>query len=92
MDRLTRILKREIGKQLEIVLITLNYQYIVVRIRRIVVGEVFRRGYQDKVGEVEEAKVDEDSKSILELQSAWTTKIGVGNYSVLVDIIKYLSI
>ena len=85
MDRLTRILKREIGKQLGIVLTILDYQYIVVR-------EVFRRGYQDKVGEVKEAKVDEDSKNILKLQSAQIIKIRVGNYSVLVDIVKYLSI
>ena len=57
-----------------------------------VVGEVFGRGYQDEVGEVEEAEVDEDGESALKLQSARTTKIGVGNYSVPVDIVKHLSI
>ena len=32
-----------------------------------VVGEAFGRGYQDEIGEIEEAEVDEDGESALEL-------------------------
>jgi hypothetical protein len=44
------------------------------------------------VGEVDEAKVDEDQEDIIELQNSRTTAIGVGNYSVLIDIVKHLSV
>ncbi|KAF1955455.1 hypothetical protein CC80DRAFT_549137 [Byssothecium circinans] len=91
-DRLTRILKRETTKRLGTALTTLDYRHTAVGIGRVVVGEGFGRGYQDEVGEIEEAEIDEEGESALELQSARTTKIGIGNYSVPSDIIKYLSI
>jgi hypothetical protein len=56
------------------------------------VGEAFSRGYKDKVGEVEEAKVDKGSKDMLKLQNSCITAIGIRNYSVLVDIVKHLSV
>jgi hypothetical protein len=55
------------------------------------VGESFGRGYQDEIGEVDEAEVGEDQEDIVELQNARTTAMGVSNYGVPVDIIKYLS-
>jgi len=91
-DRLTRILKRETSKRLGVALTTLDYRHTAVGIGRVVVGEAFGRGYQDEVGEVEEAEVDEDGESALELQSARTTKMGIGNYSVPADIVKHLSV
>jgi len=36
--------------------------------------------------------VDKEGESALELQSARTTAMGVGNYSVPIDIVKHLSI
>lgn len=39
-----------------------------------------------------EAEVDEGEESVLELQSAGMTAVWVRNYSILVSIIKYLSI
>ena len=56
------------------------------------VGESFSKGYQDKLKEVKEAKVDNNSEDVLELQNARTTTIGVGNYSVPLDIVKHLSV
>ncbi|KAF2741586.1 hypothetical protein M011DRAFT_371011, partial [Sporormia fimetaria CBS 119925] len=91
-DRLTRALKQETGKRLGVELHTLNYRHTAVGIGRVVVGESFSKGYQDEVGEVEEAEVDEEGESALELQSARTTAMGVGNYSVPIDIVKHLSI
>lgn len=91
-DRLTRILKRETAKRLGTALTTLDYRHTAVGIGRVVVGEGFGRGYQDEVGEVEEAEVDEEGESALELQSARTTKMGIGNYSVPADIIRHLSV
>jgi hypothetical protein len=44
------------------------------------------------VGEVDEAEVDEDQEDIIKLQNLWTTAMGVGNYSVLIDIVKHLSV
>jgi hypothetical protein len=38
----------------------LGYRYIVVGISWVKVGESFGRGYQDKVGEINEVEVDED--------------------------------
>src|SRR3954464_1885837 len=91
-DRMTRIFKRETGKRLATTLTTLDYRHVSVRIGRVVVGEAFGHGYQDEMGEIEEAEVDEDGESALELQSARTTKMGVSNYSVPADIIKHLSV
>jgi superfamily II DNA helicase RecQ len=91
-ERLTRVLKRETGKRLGVKLHTLDYRHAAVGIGRVVVGESFSRGYQDEVGEVEEAEVDEEEESALELQNARTTAMGVGNYSVPIDIVKHLSV
>ncbi|KAF1922768.1 uncharacterized protein M421DRAFT_10224, partial [Didymella exigua CBS 183.55] len=44
------------------------------------------------VGEVDEAEVDEDGEDVMELQNARTTVIRVGNYSVLINIVKHLSV
>ncbi|KAF2624455.1 P-loop containing nucleoside triphosphate hydrolase protein [Macroventuria anomochaeta] len=87
-DRLTRALKRETGKRLGVELNTLDYRHKSVGIGREKVGQSFGKGYQDEVGEVEEAEVDED---LIELQNARTTSMGVGNYSVPIDIVKHLS-
>jgi len=57
-----------------------------------VVSETFGHGYQDDVGEIEEAELDEVGESRLELQSARSTKMGEGNYSVPIDIIQHLSV
>lgn len=91
-DRLTRALRRETGKRLGVELHTLDYRHTAVGIGRVVVGELFGKGYQDEVGETEEAETDEEGESALELQSARTTSIGVGNYSVPMDIVKHLSV
>jgi hypothetical protein len=86
------VLKRETGKRLRVELHTLDYRHTAVSIRRVVVGDSFSKGYQDEIGEVEEAKVDEDREDALELQNSRTTVIGVSNYSVSIDIVKHLSI
>jgi superfamily II DNA helicase RecQ len=91
-DRLTRLLKRETGKRLGVELHTLDYRHTAVGIGREVVGETFSKGYQDEVGEVEEAEMDEEEESALELQNSRTTMMGVGNYSVRLDIVKHLSV
>jgi hypothetical protein len=91
-DWLTRVLKRETGKRLGVPLHTLDYWHSAVGIGRVKVGEAFGRGYEDEVGEVEEAEVDEGGEDVLELQNSRTTAMGIGNYSVLVDIVKYLSV
>jgi hypothetical protein len=90
-DQLTQVLKQETGKQLRVPLHTLDYQHSAVGIRQVKVGEAFSRGYKDKVGEVEEAKVNKGSKDVLKLQNSRTTVMGIRNYSVLVDIVKHLS-
>ena len=90
-DQLTRVLKRETGKRLGVELHTLGYRHTAVGIGRVKVGESFGRGYQDEVGEVDEAEVDEDQEDIIELQNSRTTLMGVGNYSVPIDIVKHLS-
>jgi hypothetical protein len=41
---------------------------------------------------VDEAEVDEDGEDVMELQNARTTVMGVGNYSVPIDIVKHLSV
>jgi hypothetical protein len=86
------VLKRETGKRLGVVLHTLEYQHTAVGIRQVKVGESFSRGYQDDVGKIEEAEVDNNSKDVLKLQNSRTTTIGVGNYSVPIDIVKHLSV
>jgi hypothetical protein len=91
-DRLTRVLKRETGKRLGVPLHTLDYRHSAVGIGRVKVGEAFGRGYEDEVGEVEEAEVDEGGEDVLELQNSRTTAMGIRNYSVLVDIVKHLSV
>lgn len=92
-DRLTRVLKRETQKRLGVKLHTLDYRHTAVGIGRVYVAESFSRGYQDDVGEEEdEAEVDGDGEDLLELQNARTTVIGVGNYSVPIDIVKHLSV
>jgi hypothetical protein len=85
------VLKRETGKRLGVKLYTLGYRYTAVGIGRVKVGESFGRGYQDEVGEINEAEVDEDQEDLIELQNSRSTVIGVGNYSVSIDIVKYLS-
>jgi superfamily II DNA helicase RecQ len=91
-DKLTRVLKRETGKRLGVELHTLGYRHAAIGIGRVKVGESFGRGYQDEVGEVDEAEVDEDQEDIVELQNSRTTAMGVGNYSVPIDIVKHLSV
>jgi superfamily II DNA helicase RecQ len=90
--RLTRVLRRETGKRLGVALHTLDYRHTAVGIGRVKVGESFSKGYQDDVGEIEEAEVEEDGEDVLELQNSRTTAMGVGNYSVPMDIIKNLSV
>jgi hypothetical protein len=91
-DRLTRVLKQETGKRLGVPLNRLDYQHSAVGIGRVKVGEAFGRGYKDEVGEVDKAEVDEGGEDVLELQNSRTTAMGVGNYSVPVDIVKHLSV
>ena len=86
------MLKRETGKRLAVELHTLDYRHTAVGIGREVVGESFSKGYQDEVGEVEEAEIDEEEESALELQNSRTTVMGVGYYSVRLDIVKHLSV
>jgi hypothetical protein len=91
-NQLTRLLKQETGKWLGIALHTLNYQHTAVGIGRVKVGESFGKGYQDELREVEEPEVKDNSKDILELQNSHMTAIGVGNYSVPMNIVKHLSV
>ena len=91
-DRLTRALRRETGKRLGVALHTLDYRHTAVGIGRVAVGESFSKGYQDEIGEVDEAEVDEDGEDVIELQNARTTVMGVSNYSVLINIVKHLSV
>ena len=82
-DRLTRALRRETGKRLGVELHTLDYRHTAIGIGRKVVGELFSKGYQDEVGEVEEAEADkEEGEDVIELQNARTTTIGVRTSSV----------
>ena len=55
-------------------------------------GESFSKGYQDEIGELDESEVDEEQEDIIELQNSRTTAMGVGNYSVPIDIVKHLSV
>jgi hypothetical protein len=45
MDRLIKVIKRKIGKQLGIKLHTQGYCYAAIGIRRVKVKELFSRGY-----------------------------------------------
>ncbi|KAL1640737.1 hypothetical protein SLS61_010232, partial [Didymella pomorum] len=90
--RLTRILRRETGRRLGVPLHTLDYRHAAVGIGRVYVGESFSKGYQDEVGEIEEAEVEDEGEDLLELQNSRTTAMGVGNYSVPMDIVKHLSV
>jgi hypothetical protein len=69
-DRLTRVLERETGKRLGVRLHTLGYRHTAVGIGRVKVGESFGRGYEDEIGEVDEAEVEEDQEDIVELQNS----------------------
>ena len=71
---------------------TLEYWHTAVGIRQVKVGELFSRGYQDNISKTEEAEVDNDGKDVLKLQNSRTTAIGVGNYSMPIDIVKHLSV
>lgn len=44
------------------------------------------------MGEIEEAEVEDDGEDVLKLQNSRTTVIEVGNYSVLINIVKHLSV
>jgi superfamily II DNA or RNA helicase len=91
-DRLMRVLKRETAQRLGAKLHILNYQHAAVGIGREKVGKAFSKGYDDDVGEVEEEEVDDDGEDIVELQNSRTTRMGVGNYGVPIDIVKHLSV
>jgi hypothetical protein len=41
---------------------------------------------------VEEAKINEEGEDIMELQNSRTTRMGVGNYTILIDIVRHLSV
>ena len=90
-ERLTRVLARETEKGIKNRLTTHDYRHAAVGIGRVVVGEGFGRGYQDEIGEIEEAEIEE-GESALELQNGRTTGIGVVHYGVPVDIVKHLSV
>ncbi|KAF1922141.1 uncharacterized protein M421DRAFT_45207, partial [Didymella exigua CBS 183.55] len=91
-DRLTRVLKRETQKRLGVTLHTLDYRHTAVGLGRVYVGESFSKGYQDDIGEVDEAEVEDDGEDVIELQNSRTTAMGVGNYSVPIDIVQHLSV
>ncbi|UPX19129.1 uncharacterized protein EKO05_0009401 [Ascochyta rabiei] len=91
-DRLTRVLKRETQKRLGVMLHTLDYWHTAVGLGRVYVRESFSKGYQDDIGEVDEAEVEDDGEDIIKLQNSRTTAMGVGNYSVPIDIVKHLSV
>jgi hypothetical protein len=42
---------------------TLDYRHAAVGIGRVAVGERFSKGYQDDIGEVDEAEVNDDEDS-----------------------------
>jgi hypothetical protein len=41
---------------------------------------------------VDEEEVDNNGEDIVELQNSRTTSMGISNYAVLIDIVKYLSV
>ena len=90
-SRLTRILQRESGQTLGTTIGTLDYRHIAVSIGREVVGESFGRGYQDEIGEVEEAEADEGEDG-LDLQAGRGELQGRLRYGVPVNIMPHLSV
>jgi hypothetical protein len=70
------VLKRETGQRLGVPLHTLHYRH-----------GAFSKGYDDDVGELEEAEVDEEGRDVTELQNLRMTRMGVGNYAVPIDIV-----
>jgi hypothetical protein len=86
------VLKQETVKRLRVKLHTLNYRHTVVGIRRKKVRQTFSKGYDDNVEKVEEEEVNNNSKDIIELQNLRTTSIGIRNYTVLINIVKHLSV
>jgi hypothetical protein len=40
---------------------------------------------------VDKEEVDDNGEDIVELQNSRTTSMGIGNYAILIDIVKYLS-
>jgi 5-hydroxyisourate hydrolase-like protein (transthyretin family) len=86
------VLKQETVKRLRVKLHTLNYRHTAVGIRREKVRQTFSKEYDDNVEEVEEEEVNNNGKDIVELQNSRTTSIGIGNYAVLINIVKYLSV
>jgi hypothetical protein len=86
------VLKRETAKRLGVKLHTLDYRHTAVGIRREKVRQTFSKGYDDDVGEVEEEEVNDNGEDIVELQNSRTTSMGIGNYAVLIDIVKHLSV
>lgn len=95
-ERLTRVMSRESELRLGNRLTTQDYRHAAVGIGREFVGESFSKGYQDEVGEAEEAEADDDGgepggESAIELQSGRTTAVGVSHYGVPLNIIKHLS-
>jgi superfamily II DNA helicase RecQ len=63
-----------------------------VGIGREKVRQTFSKGYDDDVGEVDKEEVDDNGEDIVELQNSRTTSMGIGNYAVLIDIVKHLSV
>lgn len=75
---------------LGVTLHTFDYWHTAVGIGRVYIGESFSKGYQDDVGEVDEAEVEDNNEDIIELQNSRTIAIGVGDYSMPIDIVKHL--
>ena len=69
------MLRRKTGKRLSVKLSTLGYRHTAVRIGRVKVEELFSKGYQDKVSEIDEAEVDKDKEDLIKLQNSRTTVI-----------------
>jgi hypothetical protein len=86
------VLKQEIVKRLRIKLHILNYRHTAVGIRYKKVGQTFSKGYNDDISKVEEEKINNNGEDIIELQNLRTTSIGIRNYTVLIDIVKHLSV
>jgi hypothetical protein len=85
------VLKRKTEQRLRVPLYTLDYRHAAVGIRHKKVSKAFSKGYDDNIGKIEKAEVDKKGKDIIELQNSRTTRIEVGNYAVLINIVKHLS-
>ncbi|GAB7357797.1 hypothetical protein MBLNU459_g0613t1 [Dothideomycetes sp. NU459] len=88
-DRLTKVISRETQKHLGNKLTTHDYRHGAIAIGRRFVGQEFARGYNEEIGEVEEAEADEDDP--LELSAGRGSAVGSRRYGVSVDIVKHLS-